>query len=356
MSSSLSQIELMRLSPDDLKKRLTEQGVARPGKVEIQPLSGDASNRRYFRLTLDGPIENQGLHSLMAMQLDQPQEGEMDWLLIQAYLAELKLPVPKVYDYSPEDGILILEDLGDLTLEECIKETGSDHTVLWIDRAVDLLATLQSRATAPKTPAFERRFDVAKLMWEFDFMLEHYAGGFLERTPPTTLHRKLREEMTTLCTRLAAIEPCYCHRDFHSRNLMVRGDELVMIDFQDARLGPPQYDLVSLLRDAYCPLPEKLVQEKINRFLQKKEALGKLPIDRTAFAIGFDLMAIQRGLKAIGTFAYQKMVKGNSRYESGISITLSNVKHSLDRREELAGLKLALEDALPTLQTAGDLA
>lgn len=352
MSPSLSQNELMRLSSEELIDRLSQQDVAHPEAVEIQPLTGDASTRRYFRLILNDPTKQNIPSTLMAMQLDEPEEGEMDWLLIQAYLADLNLPVPRIYDYSQRDGLLIIEDLGDVTLEQCLKETGLKSGEVWIDRAVDLLAALQCRATVPKTPAFERRFDVAKLMWEFDFMLEHYAGGLLESPPSDALRLKLREEMTNLCARLEAIEPCYCHRDFHSRNLMVRGDELVMIDFQDARLGPPQYDLASLLRDSYQPLPDEMVKAKIERFLQKKEEMGSPPIDRNAFAVGFDLMAIQRGLKAIGTFAYQKTVKGNARYEPCIAGTLSNVKHSLDQREELSEFKNALEEALPALRSS----
>lgn len=90
----------------------------------------------------------------------------------------------------------------------------------------------------------------------------------------------------------------------------------------------------------------------MERFLQKKEEMGSPPIDRNAFAVGFDLMAIQRGLKAIGTFAYQKTVKGNARYEPCIAGTLSNVKHSLDQREELSEFKNALEEALPALSSS----
>lgn len=346
---------LMRLSPDELKIRLNQTGVVHPAHIEIQPLTGDASTRRYFRLILDTKIPEEDSNTLMAMQLDEPEQGEMDWLLIQEYLANLNLPVPKVYEYFQDDGVLILEDLGDVTLEQCLHDAEPTHAELWLDKAVDLLALLQSKAVVPQPPAFERRFDVVKLMWEFDFMLEHYAGGLLANRPTQTLLKKLRDEMTSLCTRLEAISPCYCHRDYHSRNLMVRGKDLVLIDFQDARLGPPQYDLVSLLRDSYHPLPEKMVQRKIERFLQKKEALEGETIDREEFLIGFDLMAIQRGLKAIGTFAYQKMVQGNSRYEPCIAGTLSNVKHSLNRHPELADLKNALHEALPPLQKSSDL-
>ncbi len=345
----------MRLSPDELKIRLNRTGVVRPAHVEIQPLTGDASTRRYFRLILDTKTSAEDSSTLMAMQLDEPEQGEMDWLLIQEYLANLNLPVPKVYGYFKDEGILILEDLGDVTLEQRLQNAAPIQAELWMDKAVDLLALLQSKAVVPQPPAFERRFDIAKLMWEFDFMLEHYAGGLLANPPTQTLNKKLHDEMTGLCARLEAISPCYCHRDYHSRNLMVRGDDLVLIDFQDARLGPPQYDLVSLLRDSYHPLPEAMVQKKTERFLQKKELLENTTMDRDEFLIGFDLMAIQRGLKAIGTFAYQKMVQGNPRYEPCIAGTLSNVKHSLNRHADLADLKNALQEALPPLQNSSDL-
>ncbi len=346
-------IALMRLSPDKLIQQLTRSGVAHPNAVDIQPLAGDASTRCYFRLNL---TVEQEPRSLMAMQLEKPETDDLDWLVIQSYLQELDLPVPKVYEYIKEDGVLILEDLGDLTLEASLSNASRDQVESAYDQAVDLLATLQHRATIKKTPAFERRFDVEKLMWEFNFMLEHFAGGYLGHAPSASLHATLQKEMTALCARLEAIEPCYCHRDYHSRNLMVRGDELVMIDFQDARLGPPQYDLVSLLCDAYRPLPGDMIQRKTDRFIQKKEALENQPIDRQAFNAGFDLMVIQRGLKAIGTFAFQKTMKDNPRYEQYIAPTLVNVKQALDRHpDELAELKAALEEALPPLQQTNTL-
>ena len=355
MTLALPEIQPMRLSPSALRQRLLSAAVARPDAVEIVPLAGDASARRYFRLLLScetGAAADPA--SLVAMELEVPQpDAPMEWLEIHRYLSGIDLPVPHVFDYLAGEGVLILEDLGDATLEERLKQAGADEAHAWYEKAVDLLAHLQARATAPEPTAFSRRFDVEKLMWEFDFMLEHYAAGLLGRSLSPSLAQTLREEMTALCRELEALPAVLCHRDYHSRNLMVRGGDLVMIDFQDARLGPPQYDLVSLLRDAYNPLDEIFVQEMKARFLSARQTMTGNVLSPVEFDRGFDRMTVQRCLKAVGTFAFQKTVKGNDRYLPGIAPSLFNVSNALKRHADLGPLRNALEEALPPLRQAG---
>ena len=309
---------------------------------------GDASTRQYFRLSLEYPEEHMGPASVMIMQLENPQPDErLDWLEIGGYLKKHHLPVPLVHGYLPDHGLLLLEDLGDQTLEEYLRDADLTETSLWYDRVIDLLAEMQASAVETDAPAFRRRFDVEKLMWEFDFMLEHYVVTLLGHAADDPMLDNARNEMRTVCAYLESIEPCFTHRDFHCRNLMIRDGQLVMIDFRDARLGPPQYDLVSLLRDSYRVLPEEMVTEKKERFLRKKQELEGRPLDREAFDYGFDLMAIQRNLKAVGTFAYQASARGNDRYLPYIEPTLMNVKRTLSGRPELSNFKTALEKILP---------
>src|SRR6185295_6505679 len=103
---------------------------------------------------------------------------------------------------------------------------------------------------------------------------------------------------------LAAEPRVLCHRDYHSRNLMVRGRELYIIDFQDARQGPDTYDLVSLLRDSYVDLADGVVNDLIAYFLAITQ---RPPGPAGEFRRRFDLMALQRNLKALGTFGFQTM-------------------------------------------------
>ena len=180
-------------------------------------------------------------------------------------------------------------------------------------------------------------------------MLEHFVNGLRQNKLTPAIRKELHQQLTDLCTVLAAQTPWFTHRDYHSRNLMVHNDQLVLLDFQDARMGPSQYDLASLLRDSYLPLPDSLVWELVDAFIQKKQELANIEIDREEFIRIFDLMSIQRNLKAIGTFGYQKNFKNNDRYMGYIAPTLEYVRQAFKRRTELKSLQTVLSEAIPEL-------
>ena len=139
-------------------------------------------------------------------------------------------------------------------------------------------------------------------------------------------------------TELADEPRVLCHRDYHSRNLMWRDERLCIIDFQDARLGPDTYDLASLLRDSYVDLPGQVVDELIAYFL----ALQGRSAEGAEFRRRFDLMALQRNLKALGTFGYQTTTRSNPVYIQYIPRTLNYVRANLDRYPRFAGLRTIL--------------
>ena len=129
---------------------------------------------------------------------------------------------------------------------------------------------------------------------------------------------------------LASEPRVLCHRDYHSRNLMLHEDSLYIIDFQDARMGPDTYDLASLLRDSYVDMPSWQVDDLIAYFVALKA--GSRPAtaaDEADFRRRFDLMALQRNLKALGTFGYQTTTRRNTVYIQYMPRTLSYVKANL---------------------------
>src|SRR6185503_7271464 len=138
---------------------------------------------------------------------------------------------------------------------------------------------------------------------------------------------ELRREFAALVDVLAGEPRVLCHRDYHSRNLMLHDGRLYLIDFQDARMGPDTYDLVSLLRDSYVDLPEQTVSELIAYFL----ALKGNRYGERAYCERFDLMALQRNLKALGTFGYQTTARRNPVYIQYIPRTLRHVRDNLER-------------------------
>jgi aminoglycoside/choline kinase family phosphotransferase len=334
--------------------KVAQKALNRPVvHVGFSPLQGDASTRQYYRLSMEyqeGALEPR---TLILMQLEAPNvRGETDFIHILKFLQDLHLPVPELFYFDAERGLLLLQDCGDLTLEAHLHSATPEALKSWYLKAVHLLATMQTEATRAigvDCPAYHLKFDVEKLMWEMDFMLEHFIEGTQQSNLKSTARKELRKQLSDLCTLLAGQTPWFTHRDYHSRNLMVHNDELVLLDFQDARMGPSQYDLASLLRDSYLPLPDAVMWELVDAFIQKKQELGNHPIDRDEFIRVFDLMSIQRNLKAIGTFGYQKKIKNNDRYMRYIAPTLEYVRQAFTRRIELKPLHTILSEAIPDL-------
>lgn len=320
--------------------------------LRIVPLPGDASTRRYFRLTFRKKFQEQAKLSAILMWMEEPElEKEPDFSIIAKYLRDLDLPTPKIFHHDVEKGFLFLEDFGDILLSDLIDQDQSlDKKRTWYRKAVILLAELQSRATkhiSPECPAFHLKFDIEKLMWEFNFMLTHYVEGLKKHSLSSQGLGDIHRSFKPICETLAAQKFYFTHRDYHSRNLMVQDGQLKILDFQDARMGPCQYDLVSLLKDSYVPLEENLIREMVDLFIQLKENKEGKRTNRQDFYNIFDLMAIQRNLKALGTFAFQKMHYNNESYLPYIPNTLSYVRQTLERHPELLSLRDTLAKYIP---------
>ncbi|HEY8549759.1 MAG TPA: phosphotransferase, partial [Vicinamibacterales bacterium] len=157
--------------------------------------------------------------------------------------------------------------------------------------------------------------------------LKHYVAGYRNVVLSPAELEAVREDCAEIVEELAAERRVLCHRDYHSRNLMLHQGTLYMIDFQDARMGPDTYDLVSLLRDSYVDLKEIAVNELIAYFL----ALNGGRVSEEEFRPRFDLMALQRNLKALGTFGYQTIARRNPVYIQYMPRTLRYVRDTFNR-------------------------
>ncbi len=297
-----------------------------------------------------------GPRSLIVMQLKEPvSDLETDFTRVLKFLRGLNLPAPELFHYDVSMGLLFLEDCGTRTLEDQLNEFPHDKARLY-RQAVELLVHMQTRATRAvddNCPAYHLRFDVEKLMWEFDFMLDHYVVGLCGSPLDGSIRKDVREAFIPLCESLAAQELCFTHRDYHSRNLMVDRKRLVLIDFQDARMGPCQYDLVSLLRDSYVQIDSDLMEELVDYYIQLKEKEERQQIKREEFVRIFDAMSVQRNLKAVGTFAYQSVGKNNDRYAAYIAPALAYVRQTLNRRFRDSVLRDTLLKYIPGLEGKG---
>jgi aminoglycoside/choline kinase family phosphotransferase len=336
-----------------------------PGQFKsFTPLAGDASNRRYFRIELTGTPAR----SVILMQLAEPeafkqseeavsgaahQVAELPFLNILSHLSKAGVSVPRLYYYDQAAGLLYLEDFGDLTLSEACREASAADLEARYMQAVDALVEMQSKATSPADPhclAFHRSFDVPLLMWEFDHFLEYGIVARQGKPMSAADHLPIRGEFEKIAELLAGQPRVFVHRDYHSRNLMVDGERLGVIDFQDALMGPATYDLASLLRDAYIELDEALIDRLINRYLDGLTTHRQVWTNREAFRRLFDLTSIQRNLKAAGRFIYIDRVKGNSKFLADIPRVLNYVKRNLQKYPELDRLRKHLAPYVLELQ------
>lgn len=326
-------------------------------------LAGDASNRRYFRVTLQATPS-----AVILMQLAEPegfkqseeavsgssvQIAELPFANVLTHLRRTGVTVPELYHYDREAGLLYLEDFGDLTLAEACREADPSTVQSLYGQAVEQLVQLQVKGTAPPDPgciAFHRRFDVPLLMWEFDHFLEYGVTARLGRPMDAGDETTVRKEFQRIAELLAGQPPVFVHRDFHSRNLMVDGERIGIIDFQDALMGPATYDLASLLKDAYIQLDDTLVDRLIGKFLDGLAEHKQGWKDSAAFRRLFDLTSIQRNLKAAGRFVYIDRVKGNPKFLADIPRVLGYVKRNLVKYPELAPLQRHLALYVPELQ------
>lgn len=328
---------------------------------QLTPLPGDASNRRYFRLRLSNR------RSVILMQLAEPEAfkqseeavsgsvavTELPFLNVHRHLAQAGVTVPALYHYDQAAGLLYLEDFGDLLLVQACQDGRSQETARHYHQAIETLARIHTVATSPadtRCVAFHRSFDVPLLMWEFDHFLEYGVVARHGKPMCADDFQPVRAAFQHIAELMAAQPTVLTHRDYHSRNLMVDGGRLGVIDFQDALMGPAGYDLASLLRDAYIALEESLIDELIAEYLNRMERAGTGRGDRPAFRRVFDFISIQRNLKAAGRFVYIDRVKKNPKFLADIPRVLGYVRRNLEKYPELAALRKHLTPYVPELQ------
>lgn len=315
---------------------------------EITKIPGDASTRRYYRAKkTDGQS-----YILMKMDSFADQAANLPFLSIQKYLKGVGVPVPEVLDFDPPLGHILLEDLGDVTLLRRLQNVAeTENERYFYEKVIDALVEMHVKATpqnkagavVPQLEAFQLVFDFEKLFWEIGFTIENFYELYLKRTLKPEDRKILTEGFTEICQVLAAQPRVFTHRDFHSRNIMVNAkDQLIMIDFQDARMGPQQYDLVSLLRDSYYQLEEAQVVRLTDYYVARWEAQSGQQVHRKEFDRIFDLMALQRNFKAIGSFASFFNKRGNPTYLKYIGNTFENIRHTLLKYPEYSPLREVL--------------
>jgi aminoglycoside/choline kinase family phosphotransferase len=317
-----------------IDRYLRESGLA--GRhARVVPLTGDASDRKYFRIIpADGPS------IVLALHAGPIDFATLPFANVGALLQQIPLPVPGILDHSDELGIIALQDLGDVTLQAHLGAASpAEHAAVY-RQAVALIEQLQRRGGELRSDAYlpyRIAFDVEKLTWELDFFAKHFVEGYRGTAFTPAERAALAAEWASIVNELAAEPRVLCHRDYHSRNLMLSDGSLYIIDFQDARLGPDTYDLVSLLRDSYVDIADRELDELVAYFLALKKTDAAASEDE--FRRRFDLMALQRNLKALGTFGYQTITRRNTVYIQYIPRTLRYARTNLEKYPRFTRLR-----------------
>jgi aminoglycoside/choline kinase family phosphotransferase len=343
----------------NLEAALRDQVKAAVGEVAphapVQKLKGDASNRSYYRV---GDLPQSSVLRVMppdALKKSEEAMGgdvptELPFVNVHRYLTALGVRVPRIHRFDEPAGMMVLEDLGDLTFEQALE--GGKRWQDYYPRAVELLAKLRvlaERRPDPKCLAFSRAFDVPLYHWELHHFREWGLEAWSNRKPTPAEAAELETHFQAISNALAAEPKGFTHRDYQSRNLMVKEGELVVIDFQDALLGPRQYDLVALLRDSYVELPRDFVEAMVAHYLEAYRSAGGERLDASAFLQTFDLLTVQRKLKDAGRFEYINRVKGNPGFLVSIPASLRYVRDALERRPELVPMRRILARYVPEL-------
>ena len=329
------------------RERLADYVKRLGGDAErVLALTPDASTREYFRI----PWKNS---AAVAAVYPEPFDPEIHpFMDVSRLFAEAKLPVPEILDVDPLNGIIVQEDFGDRQLRRVFDAASEDERETYIEQAVSLIADIQAASEL----AYERQsiasrlaFDEAKLSWELDYFVEHYFKSLRGETLKHGDEAQLRAELNDVAAELAARPRTLCHRDFHPSNLMVDSKgRLRVIDYQDARMGPASYDLVSLLLDRRTTMPSLAeVRERRLFFLEERRSRGLDPIDPDDFAYEFRLMTVQRCLKATGTFSFQTAVAGRGEvYAHFINPMLEIVVQAADWLGRFPLLRSTLRERL----------
>lgn len=296
-------------------KQIQDSALGHAAQIILEPVAGDASFRRYFRVQVN-------TQSFIVMDAPPEHEDCRPFVAVAQRWLAAGVRVPKLLAEDLDQGFLLLEDFGDQLLYTALSAQSADDLYAM---AFTELITIQ-RISAETLPPY----DVALLQREMylfrEWFLQHWLGLSLSKAQSCLL-AKVESQLVEAALGQPQVT---VHRDYHSRNLMLLPDKRIgVIDFQDAVAGALTYDLVSLLRDSYIHWPEAKVTEWVALFQQQSPLASTM--DPTAFKQAFDWMGMQRQLKVCGIFARLSLRDGKTAYLQDIPLTLRNLYQSARR-------------------------
>lgn len=285
---------------ETIKKRLSEEGFL-GASDRIEKLSGDASSREYFRL-------HKKDESLIVCVEEPHGQQSKDFNTITSQI-ETVLRTPKILYYNPNDSIIILEDVGSQSLKDYCDTNGLKQHL----KAVDDIHIYQQ---LPKDVCQNRYFDEEKISFEFDLAVKYFLNTYGNVELSDSEKSVVDSVRKIIIDYYESHKEVVCHRDYHSNNIYVKEDVLFHIDYQDMRIGPRMYDLVSLVDDCYIQFSDK----------DKKLLVEQYDDDfYTKYLSDYHIVQVQRTFKALGSFAYLNIEKSKSNYLVHIPVNIQKL-------------------------------
>jgi aminoglycoside/choline kinase family phosphotransferase len=294
-----------------------------------QMLAGDGSDRKFFRLF--------GSPTIILLSHPDPPGGLINendsYFLIGGHLKSKGVPVPEIYDYNRTEGWMLLEDLGDISLETALRNKGKDELLhYWYGQALNVLVDMQINGAEGFDPGW--CFDTPRI--DGAFLLErecrYFVEAFLHRYMGLgTAFEDLEPDFERLVSRAVADGVSgFLHRDFQSRNLFVKDGRLRIVDFQGGRLGPLGYDPAALLIDPYMALEPRWEREFYSRYLELLRE--RLAVDPQQFQDAYYHLALSRNLQVLGAYGFLTRVKGKDYFARYIPGAVKSLRRRLAER------------------------
>jgi len=324
---------------------LTHQQLTSHPIEILEPVSGDASFRRYFRVRFTPPQGDE--QTLIAVDAPPEKEDSAPFVKVAQALASHGVNVPQLIDVDLSQGFMLLSDLGNVLFLDYLTPDNVDQ--LYGEAMASLLTIQQCQFVDDSAlPDYDEALLLREMALFTDWFLARHLNMPLTDSQKTIVNNAFKY----LCDSVLAQPRVTVHRDYHSRNLMRLDNQPPgIIDFQDAVNGPITYDLVSLLRDCYCAWPKEQVKAWALQFVGQLRKQSDIEVSDQQFLEWFDLMGAQRHLKAIGIFARLWYRDGKAVYLDDMPLTLNYLVQETAADPQLQAFhQLLVGDILPLFE------
>lgn len=288
----------------------------------ISRLAGDASLRQYYRIT----FENE---SRILMDSSLEKLAFEKFITITDYLGVLGLPVPKIYAANNDEALALLEDLGDKLLLDSVSSNNYDDLY---KSALDILIKIEN-STHPScgVPYFTSQ----QILNELNLFNEWFVNKYLQVAFSNSEQQVITQAFALIVEEILTIPHSFAVMDYHSRNIMVsKNKQLNIIDYQDAKIAPFPYDLVSIIKDCYIKLPQDFVNELLS-YYHSNSHLAK-SLTKSKFIRAFNLCGLQRHIKVLGIFSRLHIRDKKNKYLDNLPLVLLYTLDCLKQYSEFA--------------------